>query len=474
MDGLEAVELKLSETISKNIFRIDAEHYKLIYLKVKETLEQHKLMDLSDLVTQTISTGHTPSMSKDYFYGGTIKFIKTNNLRDNYIKPYFDHYLSQLGHDNIKRTQLKENDIIVTIIGATQKIVGRATKIAKNILPANINQNIALIRVDKEKINPDFINIYLNSYYGKQYLYYLSRQTEQVNLNCEELGRVQIPIFSNIFQNKIEELVIATHKKLEDSKNEYKQSEELLLKELDLLDFEPSKEKVSIKTFSESFGDSGRLDSEYYQPKYDEIEKNISDNSNKTFIKDEFIHIKTKFDKSKDGYNYTEIGNVNVSDGTNVSNYILTEDLPANAKINALNGDLLISTVRPNRGAITIINTDETDLIVSGAFTVLKKKVNSKINTQVLQVLLRTHIYKELLLKYNVGTQYPVIKDDDVVNLMIPIIDSTIQTEIEEKIKESLKLKEESKHLLEVAKRAVEMAIEDGEDFATKYILANK
>ena len=182
MDGLEAVELKLSETINKNIFRIDAEHYKLIYLNVKQTLEKHTLMSLSSLVTQTISTGHTPSMNKEAFYGGTIKFIKTNNLRDNYIKPHFDHYLSQLGHDDIKRNKLKKDDIIVTIIGATQKIVGRATKISENILPANINQNIALIRLDRNKINPDFINIYLNSYYGKQYLYYLSRQTEQMQI----------------------------------------------------------------------------------------------------------------------------------------------------------------------------------------------------------------------------------------------------------------------------------------------------
>ncbi len=53
---------------------------------------------------------------------------------------------------------------------------------------------------------------------------------------------------------------------------------------------------------------------------------------------------------------------------------------------------------------------------------------------------------------------------------MIPIIDDTIQTTIEEKIKESFKLKEESTQLLEVAKRAVEIAIEDGEEKAMEYI----
>ncbi len=72
-------------------------------------------------------------------------------------------------------------------------------------------------------------------------------------------------------QFNLEDLVKSSHKKLEQSKTLYKQSEELLLKELDLLDFEPSKENIAIKSFSESFGNSGRLDSEYYQVKYDEL-----------------------------------------------------------------------------------------------------------------------------------------------------------------------------------------------------------
>jgi len=470
LGGLEAVEVKLSDTIDGHIFRFDAEHYQKIYFKIKNILSKHKLINLSNLTTQAISTGHTPSMKNRGFYGGEIKFIKTDNLRDNFIKPYFENYLSELGNNDIKRTQLKQDDIIVTIIGATKKIVGRATKINSEILPANINQNIALIRVDREKINPDFINIYFNSYYGKQYLYYLSRQTEQVNLNCEEIGRVKIPIFTSIFQNKIEKLIKSVHEKIEESKANYQQTENLLLTELGLLDFKPSVENIAIKSLSESFGESGRLDSEYYQPKYDDIENKISKSTNKSFVKDQFIQVKKSFNKSKQGYNYIEIGNVNVSDGTNVFNYVETEYLPANAKINVANGDLLVSTVRPNRGAITIIHTQEKDLIVSGAFTVLRKKEGGKINTQVLQVLLRTKIYNELLLKYNVGTQYPVIKDEDVMNLIIPIIDKSIQNQVEEKIESSFKLKAESKQLLELAKQAVEIAIEQNEEQAIKLI----
>ena len=80
------------------------------------------------------------------------------------------------------------------------------------------------------------------------------------------------------------------------------------------------------------------------------------------------------------------------------------------------------------------------------------------------------NIYKELLLKYNVGTSYPVIKDDDVLNLVIPIIDISIQNRIEEKIKKSFLLKEESKRLLDLAKKAVEIAIEKDENEAVEFI----
>ena len=41
------------------------------------------------------------------------------------------------------------------------------------------------------------------------------------------------------------------------------------------MDFKPSVENIATKSFKESFETSGRLDSEYYQPKYDEIIEKI-------------------------------------------------------------------------------------------------------------------------------------------------------------------------------------------------------
>lgn len=470
MDGLEAIELKLSEVLDDNeSFRFDSEYFRKEMLTAYKNLKEKPFYFNRDI--SLIKSGTTPKERDEELKEGVV-LLKTNDIRNNILLDEKENffYIDDSTDEKMKSSRLKKGDVLINIVGATTDVIGRTSLILENFPKANITQAMAFCRIKQNILKQEYLFVFLQTYYGKIQVKRLARPTGQYNLNLEEIAKILIPRLDINFQTNIETLVNSSYQKLQDSKALYKEAEELLLKELDLLDFKLSNENFAIKSFKESFGISGRLDSEYYQPKYDQIEKLISEQGSCTYIKNEFNHIKTSFDKSKDGYNYTEIGNVNVSDGTNISNYVEIQDLPANAKINVKNGDLLVSTVRPYRGAVTIINTEEDDLIVSGAFTVLRRKENSNINTQVLQVLLRTNIYKELLLKYNVGTQYPVIKDEDVLNLIIPNIDETIQTLIEEKIKKSFELKEESKKLLDLAKKTVEVAIEKNEKDAIKII----
>jgi restriction endonuclease S subunit len=89
---------------------------------------------------------------------------------------------------------------------------------------------------------------------------------------------------------------------------------------------------------------------------------------------------------------------------------------------------------------------------------------------EVLKVLLRTPVYREWMPQFNVGTQYPVIRDEDILDLPIPKIDLATQTKISQLVQQSFSLKAESERLLSVAKRAVEMAIEQDEAAAMAWI----
>ena len=132
-------------------------------------------------------------------------------------------------------------------------------------------------------------------------------------------------------------------------------------------------------------------------------------------------------------------------------------------------GDLLVSKVRPNRGAIAILQED--NILVSSAFAVLRKKMNY--SAEVLQALLKSDMYKDWMLKYNVGTSYPTIKDDDILNLPIPIVSSNISERVEELISNSMHLSDKAELLINQAKHIVEIAIEQGEQNAFKWCRHN-
>ena len=75
-----------------------------------------------------------------------------------------------------------------------------------------------------------------------------------------------------------------------------------MLEEIGLRNFEPSKEPVNIKSFKDSFGSSGRLDAEYYQKKYDDLEEKIKQTKQYASIidirTDNFRGLQPKYDKS--------------------------------------------------------------------------------------------------------------------------------------------------------------------------------
>lgn len=271
MDGLEAVEFSLSMTKRDKIFRFDAEHYGRSFIELKNHLGKLETLSIHEIIEQPVMTGHTPSMEDERYYGGTINFIKTDNVRNSQITKDFNHHLSTDGNKKLSRTSLRTGDVVVTIIGATHKIVGRAALIYEDVLPANINQNIALIRVHKKRIIPEYLSVYLNTRYGRGYLHYLSRQTEQVNLNCREVEQLVVPIFSPGFQERIRLVMESTFHLNRQSQNRYRQAEDTLLEHLGLKNWKPSEAGVSVKSFAESFGTSARLDAEHYQPKYDEL-----------------------------------------------------------------------------------------------------------------------------------------------------------------------------------------------------------
>ncbi|HHF5352912.1 TPA: restriction endonuclease subunit S [Haemophilus influenzae] len=458
--------LNYSEVLEDNFtYRIDAEFFKKIYLEEEKIIARLGFEETKNIIV--VKGGKRLPEGHDFLNDKSgIPYIRAEDIKNGFVDYTNSPTISLLTHREIKAYQTEYNDVLMTIVGNS---IGDIGIVKFNLDICNLTENA--VRLITKKIKPEYLFSFLGSKFGQNYIERNKVGTAQPKLSIERIRKIKIPIVSSEFQDEIESLVSSAFEKLQKSKETYQAAQNLLLEHLGLKDFNPPLQKVNIKSFSNSFGTSGRLDAEFYQEKYESYLKKIQVfNNGFVQIQQEYSQVKSKSKFDLPAYQYIEIGDVNVSDGSYSFNEVATEDLPANAKIMVKEGDILISTVRPNRGAITVIEHDRDDLIVSGAFTVLRRKVKSYFNNEFLKVLLRTEIYKDWLLQFNVGTSYPVIKDEDILNLVIPNVEETIQTQIADLIRQSNYLRIKSKGLLEKAKKAVELAIEKDQESALDFI----
>ena len=426
--------------------RIDAEYFEKKILTDFDLLRNFGTLKIGDIATVTDGI-HT---SIDYDEKSPVNLISATSPKENVFDLSRGAFISEKAHKENPRTALRKNDVIISTVGT----IGNCAVVDDSILPANSDRHVGIIRINTN-YSPYVLSTFLLSKYGKLQTLRESTGNVQLNLFIYKLKELYIPKFSDSFQSQIEQIVKSAHECLSKSKRLYSESEELLLSELDLKDWQPSNSAVNVKRLKESFLQTGRLDAEFYQPKYDEIESVITKYKNGCSTISECFSLNTEVcDYAECAYNYIEIGDINTGDGSASYNLIATEELPDNAKRVLHKDDVLVSKVRPYRGAVAIINFDTENLIASGAFTVLHEK--SAYKKEVLQVLLRTQIYKDWLLKWNVGSSYPVIKDEDILSLPIPKIQQTVQSEIAGYVQKSISLRAEAKSLLESAKTQVE------------------
>ena len=448
--------------------RIDAEHYSPRFDKLLNIINQKDHITLKSTLLKKIITGHTPSTTnKSYYSKDGTKLLKTNNLREFKIEHHDVQFISALGNNEIKDSELKENDVLVTIIGATEKIISRASRISKDILPANINQNIALIR---SNLPSGYTSTYINSKYGKLQMYWLSRQTEQVNLNCKEVEQIKIPNLDNKFQKFIHEKYIHAEQLSKKSKIFINLAENILLKDLNFLNWNPKNNLFFSHNFKK-LESSNRIDAEYYQPKYKELSKKIISLKSGYFLlgdKDKIEIINQNFtpDEAKE-YNYIDLSDIKHNGEIDTSETIIGSNLPTRARRLIKKGNVLVSSIEGSLQLVALADSSQDEHLCSTGFYVLK---SSKLNSETLFILMRSIIGQMQLKKGCNGTILTSINLDEIKKIILPSILEKNQKKIKVEIEKLYHYKKTSNRIFNVLKKGLEIAIEKNEKKSMEWI----
>ena len=139
-----------------------------------------KLGEVCDLITK----GTTAKSQSEQ---GKVNFIKVENLKDNEI--YSGVKISEEEHlGTLKRSILYEGDILFSIAGT----LGRTAIVRNDILPANTNQALAIIR--GYKLDAYFLLVVLSGEVVKDYIRKNPTVGAQPNLSLEQVSSLKIKI----------------------------------------------------------------------------------------------------------------------------------------------------------------------------------------------------------------------------------------------------------------------------------------
>ena len=467
LEGLEISEILKSDLEYSG--RIDSEYYRKHLLSFENQVCKSSFTSLDNVANFLIGPFGSAFNTENYVENGEYRYVRGQDVKPFILKDGENRFVPFDDFERLKKYALKEKDILVSVVGT----LGNACIVQTKDLPAIFSCKSTVIRTSG--INPVYTLTFLNCKYGRELLIRKERGAIQKGLNLDDLKTIIVPTYSEGFQKVIENAFYKAQDKLTESKSLYSQAETLLLETIGLKNFQLCTDPINAKSFKDSFGSTGRLDAEYYQKKYEEVVSYIT--AQKYDRLANIVNIKKSIEPGSDVYSDEGLPFIRVSD---FNKFGLSEPdkklAPSFCKENAEQ----LAKLKPKKetilfskdgsvGTAYMLRSDK-DFITSGAILHLTVKDKKQIIPEYLTLALNSKLVQmqaerdaggSIILHWRIG---------EIENVVVPIIDYKKQEQIAALVDESFSLKKQSEQLLEKAKRAVEIAIEQDEQAALDFI----
>ena len=463
MDGLECSEINRSEL--ERTLRIDSEFYSKSAIKVSDMLQSRS----HDLLTTfvNVSDGNHMGIS-DYFIDEGVPYYRGQDAGAFFIENSNPICIDEKTFELpvMKRSHLKKGDVILSIVGT----IGSLSLVYSD-KSATCSCKLAILR-PKEGKNAELLATFLRGKYGQAQITRFTRGAVQKGLILEDMDQLVVPVFGDGIVEAIRNAIQSAYQIQEKANNCYREAQRTLVNSVGSISV-PA-ESVSVRNISTSFYTTGRLDAEYYQPKYDALFTALSTiKTKKLGGAHGIVNIEKSIEPGSEVYVEDGIPFVRVSD---VSKFEISEpevklrnDILPNPEVLFPQKDTILLS---KDGSVGIAYKTESTMtvITSGALLHLTVRNKAEVLPDYLTLVLNSPIVQLQAERDSNGAIIQHWKPSEIENVIIPVLDMDIQKEIATKVQESFALRKQSKQLLEYAKQAVEMAIEQGEDVAMEWL----
>lgn len=457
MSGLECSEIYFNN-IHDNLFRLEAEYYKKIYLGIEKKLANYNELGM---YVNSINCGpFGSSLLDDKYEINGVLVVRPFNLKQLTIENENLVYISEetLYDNNLKK--YGRNTVLFSRVGDIKIGVSNRDNIT-------ISPNIIAVSLKNEFL-AKYVAVFFYTKYGFLQIKRQLKISAQPTISTNVIEKLKIPFFDKLVDRIISKLDIAENL-MQQANKAYLKAEQLLVKELNIKIENNS--NINIKSFNNSFGNSGRLDAEYYLPKYEEIENKIKSYFN----------------------GYEQLGNIlcYISTGEYAEEYLSKEehlkfyirgtnmtwgqvDIDNDYFVNPSNftkfvetNDIITSRVG-NIGSFAEITSEVSGAVYSD--NIICFRLPSNYYASVYTLLFNSKFMHELIDRLARGSVQQRLNQETLKELIVPKLTKECQDMMKYYIDQVKILRKKSFFLLEVAKKSVEIAIEQNEDIALNYL----
>jgi len=438
-------------------------------LKEKNIQKGIKFIDL-DSLSAKISDGehsHIPRQKEKgirYLYGRNIKegIVNFDPIADN-------SYISEENYNQFKRTHIKQNDILLTIVGTIGKSALYKTEYMGE---AGIPRHIAKITLRKDsKITPEFITAFFRSKVGKWQLNNITTGNIQPLLSIKNIRTLDIPQTNKEYVKRITALEKKQINCEIKSLSILEKSQKLFYQKLGI-DFSKIKKENFYSVNLSNFYDSDLWTPAFSCPLYLNTLKAVQKKW-QTVPLGEIATTKKGDEVGSDNYNKyldkkdTDVPFIRTSDLVNYEvdqfpDFYIPEEIYQELKQDIKAGDVLFNN-DGKIGLVAMLTPQDKAIIQSHIKRLRLKTVAKKYN------LTPEYLFLVLTIKEVAGYQaerYTVIQStiptisNHILDFEIPILDKNSIEEITKLVKEAFELKDEKKKLIKEVREEIDSYFE--------------
>lgn len=446
-----AVWSHISKSDLVGAIRLDAEFWQPAYLSKEKAIRAGNHIALGALVS-TFKKGIFYILAREYANKG-IPFYRSSNVGAILPKDQGLAFITAAKHKAEYKTALEAGDLIMVKTGRS----GASVVLAPH---CNVSQDVIAVKVHRDRVNPYFLALYLNTSFGSSEMNRWFEGQVQPHLSLDDARRILIALVPEETQRESEALVKESARLRSNSATAYQQANELLESQLglDKLTFQKPvgyAARFSTVGWSETFS-AGRVDAQCFAPDarfYENWLRAHTQCNRLGSLLQGTAKGRQQADADEGLTDYCSIKHITGRELVEVSKCFSQPDTPL-----AGADDLLLAITGATIGKIGIVKRYE-QLAFSGDLLCLRTA--ESIDPHYLLLVLDHKVGQVQFNRWITGSTNGHLAPRDVARVLVPRLSGETEAKIAKLVKSSLLKRQESEHLLEQAKARVEQLIEE-------------